>query len=57
MNLFIEKKTNIGFYNLKDPLGFKLFFRSLNFFSTYLLILMFKLKIKKHAFDSESFFN
>lgn len=40
MNIFLEKKTNIGFYNLKDPLGFKLVFFSVNFFSSLLLINM-----------------
>jgi hypothetical protein len=32
MNIFIEKKTNIGFYNLKDPLRFKLFFTGMIFY-------------------------
>jgi hypothetical protein len=26
MNIFIEKKTNLGFYNLKDPLKLKVIF-------------------------------
>ena len=56
MNIFIEKKTNIGFYNLKDPLGFKLFFNSLNVFSTVFLIFMFKLRIKKYDYDNDSFY-
>jgi hypothetical protein len=40
MNIFIEKKTNIGFYNLKDPLGVKFFLHTENFFAIDLLIPM-----------------
>lgn len=40
MNIFIEKKTNIGFYNLKDPLGVSLYISSLFFFSSFLFLSM-----------------
>lgn len=38
LNVFVEKKTNIGFYNVKDPLGFKIFFSSPFFFSCNLFL-------------------
>lgn len=43
MNIFIEKKTNIGFYNLKDPLGLHLYLYTLSFFSSVLLLSMLNL--------------
>lgn len=55
MNIFIEKKTNVGFHNLKDPLGFSLFFSNYFFFYSFLLVNMFKIKIKKHNFGLYSF--
>ena len=54
MNIFLEKKTNIGFYNLKDSLGFLIFFKRFCFFSSYLLVYMFKLIVKSYA-DSSGF--
>lgn len=56
MNIFIEKKTNIGFYNLKDPLGFNLYLSSLNYFSSFLFILLFKLSLKINLYDKDFFF-
>jgi hypothetical protein len=52
----MEKKTNIGFYNLKDPLGFELSFKSLNFFHSYLLSSIFKFGKENENFLFESFF-
>jgi hypothetical protein len=56
MNIFIEKKTNIGFYNLKDPLGISLKIFSLNSFFTILFLSMFKLILKKNIYDDSSYF-
>lgn len=42
MNIFLEKKTNQGFYNLKDFLRFKLFFTGNSLLASSLLLLSFK---------------
>jgi hypothetical protein len=56
MNIFIEKKTNIGFYNLKDPMGLTIFLKNSSFFSSFLLLRMLKLKIKIHNYMGLDFF-
>ena len=38
MSIFIEKKTNIGFYNLKDPIYYKLFFTGTDVIASFLLV-------------------
>lgn len=42
MNIFLEKKTNQGFYNLKDFLRFKLFFTGNSILASSLLLVAFK---------------
>jgi hypothetical protein len=56
MNIFIEKKTNIGFYNLKEPLGLTIFFKNSSFFSSLFLLSMLKLKVKTHNYLGSEFF-
>lgn len=55
MNIFIEKKTNIGFYNLKDPLGVNLILKTLSFFSSVLFLSMFKFLLKFNVYDENAF--
>lgn len=56
MNIFIEKKTNIGFYNLKDPLGLNLILKTLSFFSSVLFLSMFKFLLKFNVYDDNIFY-
>lgn len=56
MNIFIEKKTNIGFYNLKDPLGLSLFLYTFCYFSSKLLLCLFKFFLKFNVYDDNDFF-
>lgn len=45
MNIFLEKKTNQGFYNLKDFLRLKLFFTGNSLLSTSLVLVSLKVPI------------
>ena len=45
MNLFVEKKTNIGLFNLKDPLNLKIFVFCSDILSTGFLLQSFKINI------------
>jgi len=50
MNIFLEKKTNLGFYNLKDFLRFKLFFTGNSFVASSVLLSSFKNFFKLNFF-------
>lgn len=43
MSIFLEKKNNLGFYYLNDPLQFKIFLTGTDFFSNFFLLSFFKL--------------
>lgn len=45
MNLFVEKKTNVGLFNLRDPLNMKLFIFSSSDLSPKILLQSFKIYI------------
>ena len=40
MNIFLEKKNAVGFFNLKEPLNYKFFFFGINFSGEYLLLVL-----------------
>jgi hypothetical protein len=50
MNTFIEKKSNFGFYNLRDPLRFKVVFTCNDFEAASLLLRGFKLPFRLRRF-------
>jgi hypothetical protein len=39
MNIFVEKKTNVGFFNLKEPLNFRFYYSGINNDSTNFILL------------------
>ena len=50
MNIFLDRKSNIGFYNLKDPLRLRLFFSGNCFWASSFLLKGLKLPFVMKSF-------